>query len=80
MSGFASHPRGTHLLHHPGLPSEFLRRLSSLPVRIFDRLLIWQDRAAERAHLASLDDHILKDIGISRAQADFEARKPFWRA
>ena len=46
---------------------------------LVETLLIWQERAAERAHLASLDDRILKDIGISRSQADIEARKPFWR-
>ncbi|MDJ0946366.1 MAG: DUF1127 domain-containing protein [Kiloniellales bacterium] len=80
MSGFASDPRGTYLLRQSGLPSDFLHRLTGLPIRIMDRLLTWQDRAAERAHLASLDDHRLKDIGITRAQANFEARKPFWRA
>ncbi|MDH3913462.1 MAG: DUF1127 domain-containing protein, partial [Rhodospirillales bacterium] len=39
----------------------------------------WQERAAQRAHLAALEDHILKDIGIGRAEADREAAKPFWR-
>ncbi len=80
MSGFVSDPRGSYLLRQPSLPSDFLRRLTGLPIRIVDRLLTWQARAAERAHLASLDDHRLKDIGITRAQADCEARKPFWRA
>jgi len=80
MSGFASEPRGTYPLRQPGIPSDFLRRLTGLPVRTLDRVLTWQERAAERAHLASLDDHRLKDIGISRAQADLEARKPFWRS
>ena len=79
MPGFASDPCGTYTLRRPGVPSTFLRRLAELPVRILDRLLTWQERAAERAHLASLDDHRLKDIGLSRAQADLEARKPFWR-
>jgi len=45
----------------------------------FDRLLSWYDRAHERAHLRSLDDHMLKDIGISRADVEVEASKPFWR-
>ncbi len=79
MTGFTSDPCGTYALRQPDVPATFLRRLTGLPVRILDRLLIWQERAAERAHLASLDDHRLKDIGLSRAQADFEARKPFWR-
>ena len=41
---------------------------------------LWQERAAQRAHLAALGDHMLKDIGISRVEADQEAAKPFWRA
>ncbi len=39
----------------------------------------WQRRRVERRHLLYLDDYLLKDIGISRADAEFEARKPFWR-
>lgn len=32
----------------------------------------------QRRDLARLDDRALKDIGISREQADREARRPFW--
>ena len=42
--------------------------------------LIWQARARERAALASLDDHLLKDIGLTRADTWRESRKPFWTA
>ncbi len=31
-----------------------------------------------RRQLASLDDRALSDIGISRAQAQFEAETPVW--
>lgn len=44
--------------------------------------LAWLDRALERRRsrlaLRELDDHFLKDIGISRADAEREARRPFW--
>ncbi|GAB5468173.1 MAG: DUF1127 domain-containing protein [Rhodospirillales bacterium] len=43
-------------------------------------LLRWQDRANERHHLAQMQDHQLRDIGLSRADIDQEARKPFWRS
>lgn len=39
----------------------------------------WRKRAAERRHLAELDDYLLRDIGIDRARALDEAEKPFWR-
>jgi uncharacterized protein YjiS (DUF1127 family) len=37
------------------------------------------DRSRQRSPLDRLSDRMLKDIGISRADVDFEARKPFWR-
>jgi uncharacterized protein YjiS (DUF1127 family) len=39
----------------------------------------WSDRARQRRVLAELDDHLLDDVGITRAQALEERRKPFWR-
>lgn len=42
-------------------------------------LLLWQERSNERMRLRELDDHMLKDLGISRAQAFREADKPFWQ-
>jgi uncharacterized protein YjiS (DUF1127 family) len=48
--------------------------LSSLVLR----LLRWQELARERRALAAMDDHMLKDIGLSRADARREAGRPFW--
>ncbi|MHA1570024.1 MAG: DUF1127 domain-containing protein [Alphaproteobacteria bacterium] len=42
-------------------------------------LTTWRRRAAERRQLLALDARLLKDIGISRADAVNEAGKPFWR-
>ena len=39
---------------------------------------IWLSAARERRALADLPDSILADIGISRAEAEREARRPFW--
>ncbi|WP_137391789.1 DUF1127 domain-containing protein [Rhodoligotrophos defluvii] len=39
----------------------------------------WPDRWCQRRDLRELDDHRLRDIGISRMEAQREARKPFWR-
>ena len=48
--------------------------------RLLDVVLLWQQRAAERAQLANLSDHHLKDIGMSRADVEAETAKPFWIA
>ena len=34
----------------------------------------------ERRSLRHLDDHLLRDIGLTREQADEEAARPFWDA
>jgi uncharacterized protein YjiS (DUF1127 family) len=39
----------------------------------------WIERARQRQALAALDDHTLRDIGVTRAEAARESGKPFWR-
>lgn len=39
----------------------------------------WLERRRQRQALRAASDHLLKDIGISRAEAAHEAFKPFWR-
>ena len=45
-----------------------------------NRLAEWQERHEQRAHLAGMDDRMLKDIGVSSVDAAREADKPFWKA
>ena len=40
----------------------------------------WVERRRERRALLRLSDGMLKDIGISRLDAEQEFAKPFWRA
>jgi len=42
-------------------------------------LLSWQERARQRRALEGLDDRLLKDIGLSRADVFREAAKRFWQ-
>lgn len=37
------------------------------------------ERRRERRHLAELDDRMLHDIGVSRADVDREVNTPMWR-
>jgi uncharacterized protein YjiS (DUF1127 family) len=65
---------------HPGGPTA--RAFGPLPPYA-RRLVAWTqrciERAAERRALARLGDWQLRDIGISRADAEIEAAKWFWR-
>jgi len=47
--------------------------------RVVDLMLTWSDRMRQRRHLAELDDRLLQDIGVSRADIENEISRPFWR-
>lgn len=42
--------------------------------------IIWQERSRQRRHMLNLSDEALKDVGLSRADIEGEAQKPFWKA
>ncbi len=51
-----------------------------------ERLVRWIEavsgifcRRRQRQALLELEDHLLADIGLTREQAEQEARKPFWK-
>ena len=48
-------------------------------IALFDRLADWQQLARQRRELRQLSERELKDIGLSRADVEREAAKPFWR-
>ncbi len=58
--------------HHAGDRSRFAAALA----RLRDGYVVYRQRRA----LLRLDDAMLKDLGISRADALQEGDKPFWRS
>jgi uncharacterized protein YjiS (DUF1127 family) len=48
-------------------------------VKVARTLALWFERSKQRQDLAELDDHLLKDIGISREEAVHESCVAFWR-
>ena len=44
-----------------------------------DVILAMLERRKQRQALMGLDDHLLKDIGVSRTDVEQEVTKPFWR-
>jgi uncharacterized protein YjiS (DUF1127 family) len=53
--------------------------MSAMQFHPFSTLRQWRRRVHERRQLASLSDMMLQDIGITRADAEFLANKPFWK-
>jgi uncharacterized protein YjiS (DUF1127 family) len=46
---------------------------------LLGRIRAWRERARQRRHLAGLNDHMLRDIGLTRGDVMAESSKPFWR-
>jgi uncharacterized protein YjiS (DUF1127 family) len=57
-------------------PSE---RWSSRARRVADLVVVWHERARQRRDLQRLNDRMLRDIGLTRADVMAESSKPFWR-
>ena len=57
-----------------------LNAFGSAGQRGLDAVLTWLERYHTRSELQRLDDHMLKDIGLSAADVEREAGKRFWQA
>jgi uncharacterized protein YjiS (DUF1127 family) len=55
------------------------RPLVKIAFDVWARVAASSARASERRDLARLSDWQLRDVGISRAEADAEAGRWFWR-
>ncbi len=62
-----------------GFTGAFASTGPGLMTRLVDLLATWQRRASERRHLMQLDNRLLADMGLSRADVEHEYRTPFWR-
>lgn len=57
-----------------------VRRMSSTGLFILDTICVWSERTRQRRQLRSLPDHMLRDIGVSRADIFRECDKAFWQS
>ena len=53
--------------------------MNGIAGRVLATLREWRRRAHDRAELAKFDDRMLRDIGLTPADAEFLSSKPFWR-
>ncbi|WP_421870207.1 DUF1127 domain-containing protein [Motiliproteus sp.] len=79
------HSNNTCLREHlaVGRPESAVRKACNTHVLSLTslRLLLrhWYQNWRTRRQLSQLDNHLLKDIGVSIGEAQHEAGKPFWR-
>jgi uncharacterized protein YjiS (DUF1127 family) len=79
MSNATSHNVILTYVHRAGGHTDAFAGAMEVFGRLGRTLLTWQTRATERNHLASLDNRLLADMGMTHADASIEAAKPFWR-
>ncbi len=62
------------------VPAGIEARLRAIAWRyLVQTIACWLGRSRQRHDLAHLDEHLLRDIGVTPRQAASEAAKPFWR-
>ncbi|WGF90553.1 DUF1127 domain-containing protein [Marinivivus vitaminiproducens] len=55
-------------------------RVAGFAEQALDSMLVWQERHKQRLQLRELSQHMRHDIGLTDAEIETEANKPFWRA
>jgi len=60
--------------------SERTSVLHQVLARVAAKVGEWRRRSRDRSALAAMSDRSLRDIGITRYDAAYEASEPFWRA
>jgi len=61
------------------VPHQQRRARTSIAGRVLATLREWRRRAHDPGELAKLDHRMLRDIGLTEADAEFLSSKPFWR-
>lgn len=64
----------------PAARPSLLQALNLMLLQAVETLETWSARRQGRRALRGMPDHLLQDIGRSRADAEAEADKPFWTA
>ena len=65
---------------HSQIGARFVHFVDGVIENAVEGVLTWQRRYKDRMHLLSLDERMLRDIGVSLVDVDREASKPFWRS
>jgi len=61
---------------NPGTP--LMTRLSQAAANAIRTVIAWRQRSRGRHRLATMDERLRRDIGITRTDMYRELRKPFW--
>ncbi len=72
----------TRAMHTPALillnDSPRLPLIAVLALRFAATVTKWERQRRSRVNLSKLDDRMLRDVGLTRHQANREVNRPFW--
>jgi uncharacterized protein YjiS (DUF1127 family) len=71
--------RPMHLAHPLPAVADWPTRLLPALRRLAAMIGEWRRRARSRRELLAFDERMLRDIGVTRIDVQYEAAKPFWR-
>ena len=77
MTGTTSRATAASAIGRSGLVRQ--RPGRPLLARIIKLLQTYQRRSIQRRELRALDERALRDIGLTRADVQYECSKPFWQ-
>jgi len=66
-------------VEQPHLSRPTLSMLAGKVLNAVTMLNVWEKRLAERQHLSTMDELLLRDIGLDQADLRHEIGKPFWK-
>ncbi len=69
---------GSELFVQEGPPLRFRPGLAARLLHAIELALGWREAARQRRAVLTLDERLLKDIGITRADAEREASRRLW--
>ena len=62
-----------------GTAYNFITTVEGVVKTIKETIGTWTQRSQGRAELATLNDHLLEDIGLTRMEVNYEVGKYFWQ-
>lgn len=68
----------THQTAYPSVCSDALARPAGRLDQWWARLQRWRQLRRERLQLRELNEHSLRDIGLTRMDVEHESRRRFW--
>ena len=56
-----------------------VEKVEAASISVVNTVSVWMARSADRRQLATMNDRMLQDVGLSRVEVEHELSKFFWQ-